>query len=73
MEETRNLSLIRKLDPANQDTIFRGAVRISGVTHNAGNLERTFNPDELRETLTEWIARPIAHVHYGSYRVNFAL
>jgi hypothetical protein len=43
------------------------------VTDNASNLERTFNPNELRDSLPEWIGKPIAHVHCGVHGTNLAL
>jgi hypothetical protein len=72
-EETDHLPLIRKLNPRIQDLVSRGAIITSVATDNASNLERAFNPDELRESLTECIGRPIAHVHCGVINTNLAL
>jgi hypothetical protein len=68
-----HVSLVQAIEPKLKELIDNGVILVSVVSDNASNLERTFNPEQLTESLTEFLGKPTLHVHCAVHSVNLVM
>jgi hypothetical protein len=67
------VSLVQAIGPKLKELIDNGVFLVSVVSDNAINLERTFCPEQLTESLTEFLGKPTLHVHCAVHSVNLVM